>query len=108
MMTWLIPRICFGTSLFQIDVDIDMEEKELKVYYASFVAVDGNGEVDDSFSPDGEYFECYDNEEAISIAQGMAEDGVDYSDVGHVDLELLCVERCDPDNEYEVIEEVWC
>ena len=71
-------------------------------YYASFIVPN-----DKDFCPDGQFFECENDEKAIACAKELANFGADYCDVGHVDLELLSVTEVDPDMEYEGIRDVW-
>ncbi len=77
-----------------------MEEKNW--YYASYEAT---GIKD--FCPDGDYFCASNDEEAIEIAKTMADAGQDFSDIGHVCLDLESVTRVDPENEWEEIETIW-
>ena len=77
---------------------------EERWYYASYSATDKNGE---EIFPDGDYFVADNDEQAIKKAKEMASAGQDFSEIGHVELELTCVERVDPDNEWAEIETIW-
>ena len=82
-----------------------MKNNNINWYYVSFDTIktkDG-----EEIFPDGEYFCAKDDEEAIKMAKEITAEGVDYTDIGHFDLEMLCVTRVDPENEYEEIETIW-
>lgn len=51
----------------------------------------------DEYQPDSDYFMAANDEEALEIANGIASEGIDYSDIGHVDTELTYVVECDED-----------
>ena len=65
----------------------------LKRYRADFRCVI-NGE---EFIPDSEYFSSENDKKALKYAELVASDGIDFSDVGHVDMELTHVAECDDD-----------
>ncbi|MBP5457232.1 MAG: hypothetical protein J6Y37_12100 [Paludibacteraceae bacterium] len=73
-------------------------------YYASYSAVDKDGE---EICPDGDYYMADSDEKAIEYAKYLAGQGVDYSDIGHVELDLLQVVRVDPEQEWDEVETVW-
>ena len=77
---------------------------EERWYYASYSARDEKGE---ELYPDGNYFEADSDEQAIETAKILASEGQDYSDIGHVDLDLISVCRVDPEKEWEDIETIW-
>ena len=77
---------------------------EERWYYASYSARDENGE---ELYPDGNYFEADSDEQAIETAKILASEGQDYSDIGHVDLDLISVCRVDPEKEWDEIETLW-
>ena len=52
-------------------------------------------------------FEADSDEQAIETAKFLASEGQDYSDIGHVDLDLISVCRVDPEKEWEDIETIW-
>ena len=76
---------------------------EYRWYYASYSAKDKNGE---EVYPDGDYFQADGDEQAIEIAKDLASEGQDYSDIGHVELELMSVCRVDPEKEWEEVETI--
>ena len=78
--------------------------KEEKWYYASYSAKDNNGE---ELCPDGDYFKADSDELAIEHAKCLASMGQDYSDIGHVELDLISVCRVDPEKEWDEIETIW-
>ena len=51
--------------------------------------------------PDSSYFSARSDEEAMDWAKFLASEGVDYSDIGHIDTELIYVAVCD-DNWEEI------
>lgn len=51
------------------------------------------------YNPDSDYFSAENDEEAIEIAKSIAADGIDYADVGHIDIELTYVAELDEDYE---------
>ena len=78
--------------------------KEEKWYYASYSAKDNNG---GEFYPDGDYFVADTDEQAIEHAKHLASEGQNYSDIGHVELDLISVCRVDPEKEWDEIETIW-
>lgn len=77
---------------------------EEKWYCASYSAFDDNGE---ELFPDPDYFKADSDEKAIEIAKEYEKMGKDYSDCGHVELELLSVCKVDPNNDWEETETIW-
>lgn len=77
---------------------------EYRWYYASYSAKDKNGE---EVYPDGDYFQADGDEQAIETAKDLASEGQYYSDIGHVELELMSVCRVDPEKEWEEVETIW-
>ena len=61
----------------------------------------------DEIHPDYDYFEANSDEDAIRIAKELAENGIDYEDVGHIDLELLSVTEIDIETGDD-LRTVWC
>jgi len=78
-----------------------------KWYYASFDAVNENGEVDNDICVDGTYFYEESDDAAVAYAKELAEMGEDYGDIGHVDLELVSVCEVDSNNEWDDIRTIW-
>ena len=72
-------------------------------YTASFTGKHDGEEI----FPDCIYFEAENDEIAIQVAKEAAEQGVDYDEVGHIDLELCSVVKVDADNEFEELETIW-
>lgn len=80
---------------------------EERWYCASFDAVDSEGNVDMNISVDNYFFSAENDNAAIDYAKEYASYGEDYSDIGHVDLELVAITRVDPNNEWEDVETIW-
>ena len=57
--------------------------------------------------PDCDYFAADNDNAAINYAMELAEQGTEYADIGHIDLELLSVCKVDPNNEWEETETIW-
>lgn len=57
--------------------------------------------------PDCDYFAADSDEAAIDYAMELAEQGTDYEDIGHINLELMSVCKVDPNNEWEETETIW-
>lgn len=73
-------------------------------YCASFETIKTNGK---EIFPDPEYFAAESDEAAVDYAMELADDGVDYVDEGHFDLELISVCKVDPENDWIETETVW-
>ena len=80
---------------------------EEKWYYASFVALNESGEVNFDIDVEGSYFPTENDDTAIAYAKEWAENGEDYDDIGHVDLELVSVCEVDPNNDWEEVRTIW-
>lgn len=78
-----------------------MEEKLYCISYDSVWI--GNNEI----HPDYDYIMAKSDEDAISIAKQLTVAGLDYKDVGHVDLELLSVTEIDTETGDD-LRTVWC
>lgn len=78
-----------------------MEEKLYCISYDSVWI--GNKEI----HPDYDYISAKSDEDAIRIAKQLTVAGLDYKDVGHVDLELLSVTEIDI-NTGDDLRTVWC
>ena len=82
-----------------------MEEKKLLWYCVSYetaTAADGS-----TVDPECDFIQAYTDEDAIEQAKELAAMGKDYSDCGHVNLSLLSVCECDPEQEWEDVRTVW-
>lgn len=83
------------------------EDNEEKWYCSSYNCIDADGNVSDDVSADNDFFIAENDDAAISHAKELANNGVDYVDEGHFDLELVSVTRVDPNREWEDIETIW-
>lgn len=52
------------------------------------------------FTPDSDYIWCFTDEDAIKESKELAEQGVDYADVGHCNLEIIQIVEVDSDSEF--------
>ena len=52
------------------------------------------------FTPDSDYIWCLTDEDAIKESKELAEQGVDYADVGHCDLEIIQIVEVDDESEF--------
>ena len=52
------------------------------------------------FTPDSDYIWCYTDEDAIKEGKELAEQGIDFVDVGHCDLEIIQIVEVDDTNEF--------
>lgn len=98
-----------GTRSYEYDsryYSIEEEEEE-KWYCSSYNAIDEEGDVLIDVCPDCDYFSADSDEAAIEQAKELAANGSDYSDIGHVDLEVIQVCRVDPNKEWDEVETVW-
>lgn len=77
------------------------EDNEERWYCSSYEAVD------EDVDPDCDYFIAESDEAAVAHAKELASIGVDYEDLGHVELELLQVCRVDPECQWDEVETVW-
>ena len=77
------------------------EDNEERWYSSSYYAVD------EDVDPDCDYFIAENDDAAVAHAKELANKGVDYTDLGHVELELSQVCRVDPEREWEEVETVW-
>lgn len=76
-------------------------------YAASFDAVDEHGNVIKDFFVDCDYFQAENDEKAIEYAKEIAKNGIDYVDVGHVNIQLVSVCKVDTENEWDEIETIY-
>jgi hypothetical protein len=51
------------------------------------------------FTPDSDYIWCADDESAIKEAFELAKQGIDYSDIGHCDLDIVQIVEVDDESE---------
>ena len=77
------------------------EDNEERWYSSSYYAVD------EDVDPDCDYFIAENDDAAVAYAKELANKGVDYTDLGHVELELSQVCRVDPEREWEEVETIW-
>ena len=49
---------------------------------------------------DSEYIWCYTDEDAIKEGKELAEQGIDYADIGHCDLEHIQIVEVDDESEF--------
>lgn len=77
------------------------EDNEERWYCSSYYAVD------EDVDPDCDYFIAENDDAAVAYAKELANEGVDYVDIGHVELELSQVCRVDPEREWDEVETIW-
>jgi len=96
-----------GTRSYEYDsryYSIEEDNKE-KWYCSSYAMIKtGDGEYT---CPDCDYFIAKNDEEAIELAKDKAKEGVDYTDEGHFELDLISVCRVDPEREWDEVETIW-
>ena len=52
------------------------------------------------FTPDSDYIWCDTDEDAIKESNEIAEQGIDYADVGHCKLEIIQIVEVDDNSEF--------
>ena len=52
------------------------------------------------FTPDSDYIWCFTDEDAIKEGKELAEQGIDFPDFGHCNLEVIQIVEVDDTNEF--------
>lgn len=95
-----------GTRLYEYDsryYSIEEDDEE-RWYCSSYGIIKTNG---CEIYPDCDYFMADSDENAIELAKNRAKEGVDYTDEGHFELDLISVCRVDPEREWDEVETIW-